>query len=108
MLIQRLNCPQRVRSKLIDWEKVKLEVSRGVQINILAREHADGINVINRETGEITKTWLMYILIIDIKSNMYYFFAHRRLLVSVLEVLSNSKLRYQSNANTSCWQPSVK
>ena len=29
-------------SKLIDWEKVKLEVSRGVQINILAREHADG------------------------------------------------------------------
>ena len=86
-------------SKLIDWEKVKLEVSRGVQINILAREHADGkisyvqfwreynkkfpdhptvtmklhhkpgekcffdyaegINIINRETGEITKTWLM-------------------------------------------------
>ncbi len=27
-------------SKNIDWEKVRLEVSRGVQMNILAREHA--------------------------------------------------------------------
>ena len=27
-------------SKSIDWEKVRLEVSRGVQLNILAREHA--------------------------------------------------------------------
>jgi transposase len=27
-------------SKTIDWEKVRLEVSRGVQLNILAREHA--------------------------------------------------------------------
>lgn len=83
----------------IDWEKVRLEVSRGVQINILAKEHADGkisyvqfwreynkkypthptvtmklvhkpgeksffdyaegINIVNRETGEITKTWLL-------------------------------------------------
>lgn len=30
-------------SKQIDWNKVHLEVSRGVQINILAREHAAGI-----------------------------------------------------------------
>ena len=84
---------------LIDWEKVRLEASRGVQINILAKEHAEGkisyvqfwreynkkypthptvtmklihkpgekcffdytegINIINRETGELTKTWLM-------------------------------------------------
>lgn len=29
-------------AKLIDWEKVRLEVSRGVQMNILAREHAEG------------------------------------------------------------------
>ncbi|CAN5950116.1 unnamed protein product [Sphagnum jensenii] len=29
-------------SKKIDWEKVRLEVSRGVQLNILAREHAEG------------------------------------------------------------------
>jgi transposase len=83
----------------IDWKKIKLEVSRGVQINILAREHAgdrisyvqfwreynkrfpdhptvtmklvhnpgeksffdysEGINIINRSTGEITKTSLM-------------------------------------------------
>ena len=83
----------------IDWEKVRLEVSRGVQMNILAKEHADGkisyvqfwreynkkypthptvtmklvhkpsekcffdytdgINIIDRETGEITKTSLM-------------------------------------------------
>ncbi len=27
-------------TKSIDWEKVRLEVSRGVQVNILAREHA--------------------------------------------------------------------
>lgn len=27
---------------LIDWEKVRLEASRGVQINILAKEHAEG------------------------------------------------------------------
>jgi transposase len=27
----------------VDWEKVRLEVSRGVQFNILAREHADGL-----------------------------------------------------------------
>ena len=30
-------------SKQIDWNKVHLEISRGVQINILAREHALGI-----------------------------------------------------------------
>lgn len=30
-------------SKAIDWEKVRLEVSRGVQVNILAREHAEGV-----------------------------------------------------------------
>ena len=29
-------------SKTIDWEKIRLEVSRGVQLNILAREHAEG------------------------------------------------------------------
>lgn len=29
-------------SKSIDWEKVRLEVSRGVQLNILASEHAAG------------------------------------------------------------------
>jgi transposase len=86
-------------SKQMDWEKIKLEVSRGVQINILAREHAgdkisyvqfwreykkrfpdlpsvtmklvhnpgeksffdyaEGINIINRTTGEITKTSLL-------------------------------------------------
>jgi IS30 family transposase len=27
-------------AKLVDWEKVRLEVSRGTQMNILAREHA--------------------------------------------------------------------
>ncbi|MEL4441843.1 helix-turn-helix domain-containing protein, partial [Shewanella algae] len=27
-------------AKTIDWEKIRLEVSRGVQLNILAREHA--------------------------------------------------------------------
>lgn len=27
---------------LIDWGKVRLEASRGVQINILSKEHADG------------------------------------------------------------------
>jgi hypothetical protein len=83
----------------VDWEKVRLEVSRGVQINILAREHADGkisyvqfwreyhkrypnhpsvtmrlvhkpgekcffdytegIDIIDRSSGEITKTWLL-------------------------------------------------
>lgn len=86
-------------AKLVDWEKVRLEVSRGVQMNILAREHAEGrisyvqfwreyhkkypnhptvtmklvhkpgekcffdytegIDIVNRETGEITKTSLM-------------------------------------------------
>ena len=30
-------------SKTIDWEKVRLEVSRGTQLNILAREHAEGV-----------------------------------------------------------------
>lgn len=30
-------------SKTIDWEKVRLEVSRGTQVNILAREHAEGV-----------------------------------------------------------------
>lgn len=29
-------------AKSIDWEKVKLEVSRGTPLNILAREHAEG------------------------------------------------------------------
>jgi transposase len=29
-------------AKVIDWEKVRLEVSRGVQLNILSREHAEG------------------------------------------------------------------
>jgi hypothetical protein len=29
-------------SKTIDWEKVRLEVSKGVQLNILSREHAEG------------------------------------------------------------------
>ncbi|MBL7671463.1 MAG: IS21 family transposase [Bdellovibrionaceae bacterium] len=29
-------------AKLVDWEKVRLEASRGVQMNILAREHAEG------------------------------------------------------------------
>lgn len=29
-------------SMTVDWEKVRLEVSKGVQLNILAREHADG------------------------------------------------------------------
>ncbi len=29
-------------TKAVDWEKVRLEVSRGVQLNILAREHAGG------------------------------------------------------------------
>ena len=86
-------------SKKIDWEKVRLEVSRGVQLNILAREHAEGaisyvqfwrqfhkkypavpqatmrlehvpgermyfdytegIDIIDRETGEIKQTQLM-------------------------------------------------
>lgn len=85
-------------SKKIDWEKIRLEVSRGVQMNILAREnagevisyvqfwrqfhkkypdipeatmrlehkpgekcffdYAEGIDVINRNTGEITTTHL--------------------------------------------------
>ena len=30
-------------SKTIDWERVRLEVSRGVQLNVLAREHAEGV-----------------------------------------------------------------
>lgn len=86
-------------AKLIDWERVRLEASRGVQMNILAREHAEGkisyvqfwreyhkkypnlptvtmrlthkpgekcffdytegIDIIDRETGEVTKTSLM-------------------------------------------------
>ena len=29
-------------AKVIDWEKVRLEVSRGVQLNVLAKEHAEG------------------------------------------------------------------
>ena len=29
-------------AKSVDWERVRLEVSRGVQFNILAKEHADG------------------------------------------------------------------
>ena len=83
----------------INWDSVRLEASRGVQINILAREHAadkisyvqfwreyhrrypslpvvtmrlahkpgekcffdytEGINLVSRETGEITKTSLL-------------------------------------------------
>lgn len=86
-------------AKVINWEKVRLEVSRGVQMNILANEHAggkisyvqfwreyhkkypnqpkvtmrllhkpgekcffdyaEGINIVDRETGEITKTSLL-------------------------------------------------
>jgi len=86
-------------AKLVDWVKVHLEVSRGVQFNILAKEHAegrisyvqfwreyhkkypqqptvtmklvhrpgekcfldytDGIDIVDRTTGEITKTSLM-------------------------------------------------
>jgi hypothetical protein len=86
-------------SKTIDWEKVHLESSRGVQLNILAREHAEGkvsyvqfwreyqkkypnlptvtmkldhkpgercffdyaegIDIVDRVTGEVTKTSLM-------------------------------------------------
>ena len=86
-------------SKKIDWEKVRLEASKGVQLNILAREHAEGtisyvqfwrqfhkkypevpqatmrlehvpgermyfdytegIDIIDRETGEIKQTQLM-------------------------------------------------
>ncbi len=86
-------------AKLIDWEKIRLEVSRGVQMNVLAREYAEGkisyvqfwreyhkkypshpavtmklvhkpgekcffdytegIDIVNRETGEITKTSLL-------------------------------------------------
>lgn len=85
--------------KLVDWEKIRIEASRGVQINILAREHAegkisyvqfwreyrkkfpnhptvtmklshnpgekcffdytDGIDIVDRATGEVTKTSLM-------------------------------------------------
>ena len=85
-------------AKTIDWEKVKIEVSKGVQLNILASEHAgekisyvqfwrqfyktypdvpqvtmrldhkpgektffdyaEGIDIIDRATGEIKKTWL--------------------------------------------------
>ena len=85
-------------SKKIDWEKIRLEASRGVQMNILAREHAgevisyvqfwrqfhkkypdipeatmrlehkpgeksffdyaEGIDIINRDTGEMTTTHL--------------------------------------------------
>jgi transcriptional regulator len=29
-------------TKTIDWDKVRLEVSRGTQLNVLAREHAAG------------------------------------------------------------------
>jgi transposase len=29
-------------AQIVDWEKVRLEVSKGVQLNILAREHAEG------------------------------------------------------------------
>lgn len=83
-------------AKTIDWPRVRLEVSQGVQLNILAQEHAgdkisyvqfwrqfyktypavptvtmrlehtpgektffdygDGIDIIDRETGEVTKT----------------------------------------------------
>jgi len=86
-------------AKSIDWEKVRLEVSRGVQMNILSREYAEGkisyvqfwreyhkkypnqptitmrldhrpgekcffdysegIDIIDRATGEVTKTSLM-------------------------------------------------
>jgi Integrase core domain len=86
-------------ARCIDWEKVRLEASRGVQLNILAREHAgekisyvqfwrqfyktypavptvtmrlehkpaektffdyaDGIDIVNRDTGEVTNTSLM-------------------------------------------------
>lgn len=86
-------------AKAIDWEKVRLEVSKGVQMNILAKENAaekisyvqfwrqfyktypsvpnvtmrldhkpgeksffdytEGIDIIDRETGEIKKTFLM-------------------------------------------------
>lgn len=85
-------------ARSIDWEKVRLEASRGVQFNILAREHAgekisytqfwrqfhkiypevpkvtmrlehkpgertffdyaDGIDIVNRETGEVQSTSL--------------------------------------------------
>lgn len=83
----------------IDWQKVHLEVSRGVQLNILAREfaggnisyvqfwreyhrqhpntpnvtmrlqhkpgekcffdYAEGINIVDHSTGEVTKTWFL-------------------------------------------------
>jgi transposase len=86
-------------AKSIDWDKVRLEVSRGIQMNVLAREHAEGkisyvqfwreyhrkypdhpsvtmklihkpgeksffdytegIDIVNRNTGEITKTSLL-------------------------------------------------
>src|SRR5665213_1739446 len=86
-------------AKLVDWVKVRLEVSQGVQLNILAREYAgdkisyvqfwrqfykiypevptvtmrlehkpaektffdyaEGIDIVNRETGEVTSTSLM-------------------------------------------------
>ena len=86
-------------AKSIDWERVKLEVSRGTQVNILAREHAgdrisyvqfwrqfhkkypelptvtmrlthkpgermyfdytEGIDIVDRETGEIKTTQMM-------------------------------------------------
>ena len=85
-------------AKSIDWEKVRLEVAKGVPMNILAREHAgdkisyvqfwrqfhkkypelptvtmrlehkpgercffdyaDGIDIVDRNTGEVRKTWL--------------------------------------------------
>jgi transposase len=85
-------------AKTIAWEKVRLEISRGVQMNILAREHAgekisyvqfwrhfrksfpklptvtmrlehkpgekcffdyaEGIEIVDRNTGEVKKTWL--------------------------------------------------
>lgn len=86
-------------AKLVDWEKVRLEVGQGVQMNILAREHAEGkisyvqfwreyhkkypnhpsvtmklnhkpgekcffdytegIDIVDRETGEVRKTSLL-------------------------------------------------
>ena len=30
-------------AKLVDWEKVRVEVTRGVQMNILAREYAGDV-----------------------------------------------------------------
>lgn len=41
--ISEPGAPQPAWAKAIDWEKVRLEVSRGVPVNILAREHASEV-----------------------------------------------------------------